>query len=117
MKNSYTLYQKKGYVDSTDIFFHNEKICIRDSSSGGEHLMYISNQSEIALLKALGPKNGWLWALNKFVGKPVSRERTLQLIAQKFTTKDNSPYVAIQHFLKKNDIKYTSEYWPDSDRF
>jgi len=116
MKNTYTLYQN-GLANSTDIFFHNKRICIRESSSGGEHLIYISNESEIALLKALGPKNWWLWVLNKLVGKPVSRERTLQLMAQKFTSIDKSPYTEVLNFLKKNNIKYTLEYWPDSDRF
>lgn len=116
MKNTYTLYQN-GLANSTDIFFHNKRICIRESSSGGEHLIYICNESEIALLKALGPKNWWLWIVNKIVGEPVSRERTLQLMAQRFTSIDKNPYLEIQNFLKKNNIRYTLEYWPDSDRF
>ena len=116
MKNSYVLYQK-GLANSTDIFFHRKKICIRNGSSGGENLVYISNESEIDLLKAMGPKNWWLWLLNKIIGNPVSRERTLYLMAQKFTNLEKDPYLDIQRFLKKHNIKYTTEYWPDSDRF
>lgn len=69
MKNSYVLCQK-GLVNSTDIFFYRKKICIRNGSSGGEHPMYISNESEIDLLKALGPKHWWLPLLNKISGNP-----------------------------------------------
>jgi hypothetical protein len=38
-------------------------------------------------------------------------------MAQKFTSADKNPYLEIQNFLKKNNVRYTSEYWPDSDRF
>ncbi|MEL6975298.1 MAG: hypothetical protein AAGL29_07880 [Bacteroidota bacterium] len=117
MKRSYTLYQK-GLAISVDIFVFNDKVCIRENSNSGEHLTYVSKDSETALLKAL-EANSLLQRLfeRKKTNVPEDKQKILALMAEKFTDMEKDPDPKIRDFFKKHEIKYTTDYWPDSDRF
>ena len=120
MKNHYVLY-RNGLAKSTDIFVHNDKICIRENSSGGEHLLYISNNSEEDLLRVLEQKNLLKRIFRRFgkekLSKKQRKENLILLLSEKFSYVDKDPNQEIHLFLKKHKIKYIGEYWPDSDRF
>lgn len=117
MKRSYTLYQK-GLAISTTVFVYNKKVCIREDSNSGEHFTYVSQDSERALLKALEAKP---FLKRLFDGKqpnlPGGKQRIMALMAEKFTDMEKDPYPKIRDFFKKHQIKFTTDYWPDSDRF
>jgi len=117
MKRSYTLYQK-GLSISTDIFVYNDKVCIRENSNSGEHFTYVSKDSETVLLKVLEAKPFLQRLFTR--KKPDVSERKLSiltLMAEKFTDMEKDPDPKIRAFFKKHEIKYTTDYWPDSDRF
>ena len=117
MSASYILY-KKGLLHSTDIFVHNAKICIRQNSSGGEYLMYVASDFEHTLFILLQSysKN---WRDFAISNKETNSEKKniLILLAEKFANTNNDPFDDIKQFFKANQIKYTTSYWPDSDRF
>ena len=117
MKRSYTLYEK-GLAISTTVFVYNKKVCIREDSNSGEHFTYVSRDSEQALLKALEAKP----LLHRIFERkqpnlPGGKQRIIALMAEKFTDMENDPYPNIRDFFKKHQIKFTTDYWPDSDRF
>ncbi|KQC29639.1 hypothetical protein [Flagellimonas eckloniae] len=120
MENHYVLYQK-GLTNSTEVFIYNGKVCIRNNSSGGEHLLYISVSSEDSLLTILEPKNFLKRIfLKKYQNNIPEKERKgkiVKLLAQKFSYGDTDPDKDIRSFLKKYKIKSEGQYWPDSDRF
>ena len=117
MKNNYTLYGA-GSVNSTDLLVHSGKVCIRQNSSGGEHLTYVSRTSETALFVLLQSQSQrWNEFARNIAGNSGRRSGILMLLAEKFTNSEKDPYTDIQQFFKANEIKYTSTYWPDSDRF
>ncbi|MEO9510815.1 MAG: hypothetical protein ABJN84_00470 [Flavobacteriaceae bacterium] len=120
MENHYVLYQK-GLTQSTEVFIHNGKVCIRNNSSSGEHLLYISVSSEDSLLASLEPKN-FLKRIfpSKHQSNISEKERKgkiVKLLAVKFSYTDKDPDADIRSFLKKHKIRSEGQYWPDSDRF
>ena len=78
----------------------------------------MSKDSETALLKVLEAKPFLQRLFTR--KKPDVSERKLSilaLMAEKITDMEIDPDPKIRAFFKKYEIKYTTDYWPDSDRF
>ena len=112
---------RKGLAESVEIFPFNGKVCIRENSNSGEHLLYIPKNKEEHLLKTLEQKNLvkrlFLWIRKEKLSEKQRKEKLIALLTEKFSYNDKNPMVDIHFFFKKYEVKLNGEYWPDSDRF
>ena len=101
-KNHYLLH-KQG-LNSTELFGHRSKICIRSNSSGGEHLVYISIDSEqnlLSLFESTNFFNSVFKSRKNTALEKTRQEKAMKFLAEKFTYGEEDPYTDIIFFFKR----------------
>ncbi len=85
----------------------------------GDFVCYISVDNEQSLFNILEKeeKNWFQRILGSISRKNIAgierKERIIKLLAKKYTTPLDDPYADIEKFLRDNNIRTKSEYWPN----